>query len=88
MTIALLVYSLCALTSLVCAVLLARGYRRTRVRLLFWSACCFAAFAVTNLTVIVDVQVLTERDLSLMRMLPSVGGIALLLFGLIWEADR
>ncbi len=88
MTIALLVYILCALTSLVCAVLLVRGYRRTRVRLLFWSALCFAAFAVNNIALIVDVRVLTERDLSLLRTLPSLVGIALLIFGLVWEADR
>ncbi len=88
MTIALLVYILCALTSLLCALLLARAYRRTRVRLLFWSALCFAAFAINNIAVIIDVRVLTERDLSLVRTLPSLIGIALLLFGLIWEADR
>ncbi|MEO8620782.1 MAG: DUF5985 family protein [bacterium] len=88
MTIALLVYLLCALTSLLCAVLLARGYIRTRVRLLFWSALCFGAFAVSNVLIIVDVRVLTERDLSLVRTLPSLVGIALLLFGLIWESDR
>lgn len=88
MTIALVVYVLCALTSFGCAVLLARGYRRTRVRLLFWSALCFAAFAVNNIALIVDVRVLTERDFSLLRTMPSLVGIALLLFGLVWETDR
>ncbi|MEO6525200.1 MAG: DUF5985 family protein [Gemmatimonadaceae bacterium] len=85
---ALVVYALCTLTSLTCAVLLARAYRRTRVRLLFWSTLCFAAFAVNNFVLILDVGVLTERDLSVVRALPSLAGIALLLFGLVWESDR
>ena len=38
---ATLVYALCALTSLACAVLLLRGYASSRVRLLLWSGLCF-----------------------------------------------
>lgn len=48
----LLVYALCALTSLVCAIMLTRGYRRSRVRLLLWSALCFACFALNNVLLI------------------------------------
>ena len=43
-----LVYVLCALTSLACAILLLRGYFRTRVRLLLWSGLCFAGLALNN----------------------------------------
>ena len=43
-----LVYLLCALTSLACAVLLLRGYFRTRVRLLLWSGLCFVGLALNN----------------------------------------
>lgn len=35
------VYVLRALTTLVCAILLTRGYIRSRARLLLWSALCF-----------------------------------------------
>lgn len=84
----LLVYSLCALTSLTCAVMLLRGYQRTRVRLLLWSALCFACFALNNILLIVDERILPERDLSVLRSMPSILGIALLLYGLVWESDR
>jgi hypothetical protein len=88
MTIGLLVYALCALTSLVCAVMLFRGFRRTRVRLLLWSALCFACLALNNVLLIVDEHILPAQDLSLVRSLPSLLGIGLLLYGLVWEADR
>ena len=84
----LIVYALCALASLICAVMLLRSYQRTRVRLLLWSGLCFAAFALNNVLLIIDVRILIERDLSVVRSLPSVVGIALLLYGLVWESDR
>lgn len=87
MTMGLVVYVLCALTSIACALMLLRGYRHTRVRLLFWSALCFACLAVNNLVLIVDVRILPEQDLSALRSLPSLLGIGLLLYGLIWESD-
>lgn len=84
----LVVYALCALTSLVCAGMLLRGYRRSGVRLLLWSGLCFACFALNNFLLIVDERILPARDLSLVRTIPSLVGITLLLYGLIWEADR
>lgn len=84
----LLVYALCALTSFVCSLMLFRGFQRTRARLLLWSALCFACFALNNVLLIVDERILPERDLSVLRSLPSVLGIALLLYGLVWESDR
>jgi hypothetical protein len=88
MTMGLVVYTLCALTSLACAMMLLRGYRRTGARLLLWSALCFACFALNNLLLIVDVSALPAQDLSVVRSIPSLAGIALLLYGLIWDADR
>lgn len=84
----LVVDMLCALTSLACAALLLRGYRRSRARLLLWSALCFACLAINNLLVIVDERVLPAQDLSVLRSLPALLGVALLLYGLVWEADR
>jgi Family of unknown function (DUF5985) len=46
---------LSVITSLLCAWLLARAYRRGRTRLLVWSALCFAFLAVNNLVLAVDV---------------------------------
>ena len=88
MTMALVIYVLCALTSIFCAVLLARGYRQSRVRLLMWSAICFACFALNNMLLIVDERIVPEQDLSVARSIPSLIGIALLLYGLIWERER
>ena len=82
---ALLVYLLCALTSAACCVLLYRGYRSSRARLLFWAALCFAGLAVNNLLVLIDERVVPTTDLSVWRSLPALAGIALLVYGLIWE---
>jgi hypothetical protein len=82
------IYILCALTSIVCAVLLVRGYRRSRVRLLFWSAWCFIGLALNNVLLILDVRVLTQVDLEMWRALPAVVGVSLLVYGLVWESAR
>lgn len=81
------IYLLCALTSLCCAVLLARGYARTRMRLLLWSCLCFVAFTVNNALVIVDVMMLPEHDLSLARSAAALCGVAILLYGLVWDSE-
>lgn len=80
-----LVYLLCALTSLTCAVLLLRGYVQSRARLLLWSGLCFACLFLNNVLLYVDLEMLPEVDLSLARSLPVLVGLALLLYGLIWE---
>lgn len=85
---ALAVYILCALTSLVCSARLVCGYRRSGARLLFWSGLCFACFALNNVLLIIDVLLVPDRDLSVVRTLPSVIGVALLLHGLVWDARR
>lgn len=82
------IYALCALTSIACAVLLVRGYRRSRVRLLFWSAWCFAGLTLNNVLLIVDLRVLRQVDLEIWRTLPAVVGVALLVYGLVWESAR
>lgn len=81
------VYVLCALTSLACAVLLWRGYGQSRARLLLWSSLCFAGFFLNNVMLIVDVR-WSGVDLSLWRSFPALVGIALLIYGLVWDADR
>ena len=86
MTTALVVYLLCGLTSLACAVLLLRGYGRSGARLLLWTGLCFACFFLNNVLLIVDLQVFPQHDLSVARSLPLVVGVAFLLYGLIWES--
>ena len=87
MSLAGIVHLLCALTSLACAVLLLRGYRGSRVRLLLWSGLCFVGFFLNNVLLIVDLRI-PDVDLAFVRLVPAVAGVALLLYGLVWEADR
>ena len=83
-----LIYSLCALTSLTCLVLLWRSYRMTGSRLLFWSALCFLLLTVNNALLVLDKIVFpVEVDLSLWRLVAALAAVALLLFGLVWEEE-
>lgn len=84
---ALLIYLLCAATSLGCAALLYRGYRQSRARLLLWSALCFLGLSLNNLLLVIDVRVAPDVDLSVWRSLPALLGVIALLYGLIWESD-
>jgi hypothetical protein len=79
------VYSLCAVTSIACALLLLRGYRASRTRLLFWSSLCFAGLAVNNIVILVDLFVVPEVDLSLLRNLTALASLLILLYGLVRE---
>ena len=82
------IFILCALTSLACAILLWRGYSQSRVRLLLWSGLCFLGLALNNLLLFMDKHVITGQDLSLIRIAPAFIGMGLLLYGLIWERDQ
>lgn len=82
---ALVVYSLCALTSLLCAGLLLRSYLQNRTRLLFWSSLCFLGLALNNMLLFIDLVLVPEVDLSLYRAVSALLAMALLLFGLIWQ---
>jgi hypothetical protein len=83
-----LVYLLCFLTSAACAVLLARSFFRSRSRMLFWSALCFALLAVVNLVVIFDLVIYPDAvDLRPYRLWLTLVAIAVLLFGFIWDED-
>ena len=81
----ILVYGLCALTSLACAVLLLRGYRASGVRLLLWSGLCFGGFFLNNVLLIVDVRLVPETDLSVWRSMPVLAGLGVLIYGLVAE---
>ena len=80
------VYALCAITSVMCAVLLLRGYSSSRVRLLFWASLCFFGFALNNILLFVDLILLPQVDLFLWRTMPALVGVTLFLYGLIWES--
>ena len=81
------VYILGALVSLICAVLLLRGYTRGRKQLLLWSGLCFLGFAVSNTLVFLDLVVFTNIDLYFLRLGTTAVAMALMLYGLIWESN-
>jgi len=79
------VYVLCMLTSLFCAFLLFRSYRAQRSQLLLWSTVCFAGLAVGNALLVLDLMVLPDVDLRLVRAAVGFGSSFALLGALVWE---
>jgi hypothetical protein len=77
------VYILCALTSGLCAVLLLRHYRRSKVPLVLWTGICFVAFTVSNALLFVDFELLPSHDLLIIRLGASLFGAVVLLYELI-----
>lgn len=81
------VYILCALTSILCTVLLLRGYRATRTRLLFWASLCFGFLAINNVILYFDLVILPPQiDLFWYRNVAALIGMLVLVFGLTWES--
>ena len=80
------VYVLCALASLACALLLFRAWRATRARLLFWGALCFTGMMLNNVMLVIDMRMSTV-NLAGIRLLPALAGVMLLIYGLIRD-DR
>lgn len=83
---AVVTYLLCLATSIACAGLLGRAYRRTRTGLLLWTSISFTFFAINNLLLVADMLIFTEVDLLLWRQAAAGLGIATLIFGFVWEA--
>jgi len=81
------VYTLCALASSICAIVLIREYFRHRTPLLLWSSLSFTSFAVSNALVFTDFVVFPKIDLSTLRAGSACVAIALLLFGLVWKSE-
>lgn len=80
-----LVYTLCALTSFGCAIMLLRGFLKARSPLLFWSCACFACFTITNVLLFVDFVIVPQADLSLIRNSINLLGVSMLLYGIIFD---
>jgi hypothetical protein len=84
---ALVIYSLCALTSAVCTYLLTTAWLRSRYRLLLWSALCFAGLTLNNLTLWLDKLAFPTTDLSILRISIALLAMIVLLYGLIWDTE-
>ena len=82
-----LLFLFAALTSFACMALLFRGYARTRLRLLLWSALCFIFLTVNNVLLFVDNIIVPQIDLRPYRLMAALLGIGCLLYAFIWEAE-
>lgn len=84
-----IVYALCALTSLACAVLLVRSWMRTRTKLLAWSSACFVGLTINNVLLVFDMVLYkTEVDLSVARAVTAFLSILALVVGLVWSSNE
>jgi hypothetical protein len=81
------IYALCALTALLCTVLLLRAYRRSNYKLLLWGGLCFAGLTLNNLLLIIDKFVVPYVDLTIWRLLVALTGVLIFLYGLIWDSE-
>ena len=84
---AMLIYSLCALTAFACACLLLRGYARSQYRLLLWSGLCFVALTLNNVFLIADKLIFPNVDFGLARSASAMAAMAILIYGLVWDAE-
>jgi hypothetical protein len=82
-----LVYSLCFITSTICAGLLLRAFLRTRMRLLLWSALAFICLAVNNFFVLGDMILFPEINLLPYRYAAALIAVCVLIYGFIWEVE-
>lgn len=81
------VYILTCITTLLCSVMLLRGYFRVRRNLLLWSGLCFLGLTVTNVLKVLDLLIFLHTDLYTYRLGASAIAMALLIYGLIWESQ-
>jgi hypothetical protein len=81
------VYLLCGLTSLLCAVMLLRGYMQSRMRLLLWSGLCFVGLTLNNVLLFLDKVTLPDVDLRNWRTATALIALLPLLYGMIWDSE-
>jgi len=86
-TLPMAVYVLCFVTSALCAILLARGYSRSRARLLMWAAACFSFLAINNLLVVVDLVIFPDIDFRVARLGVMLAAVGVLLVGFVWDLE-
>lgn len=82
------IYLLCAAAAATCAYLLFAAYGRGGYRLLLWSGLCFAGLTVNNLILVADKLIVPHIDLSFYRTSAALIAMLVLIYGLIWDAER
>jgi Family of unknown function (DUF5985) len=81
------IYSLCALTSLLCAWLLLRAYGKQHIALLFWCGLFFSIQTCANILLVIDKLMLPDIDLSMYRYGIALVAVGVLLYGLVMRAE-
>lgn len=81
------VYVLGSVVTLLCAILLLRGYSKGKKRLLLWSGLCFVGLTVSNVLLFVDLIMVPDIDLYTWRLVTAAIAMLLLLHGLIWDSE-
>ena len=83
---AAVVYLLCALTSLLCAIMLFKAFTKSKFRLLFWSSMGFTGFAMSNVLLFLDVVIFPDVTFIInFRTIPAVIGMIVMIYGLVME---
>jgi cyanate permease len=78
------VFTLCALTSLLCAGLLWRAYRAAPAPLLLGALLCFVGLAINNLLLFVDAVFVHGQSFE-WRGIPTLLGLSALLWTIVQE---
>ncbi len=81
------VYSLCLVTSVVCAALLLRAYRAGRSKLLLYTAVGFGLLAVNNLFLVADMVVFPTVNLWPYRQAAALIAVGVLIYGFVFEVE-
>jgi hypothetical protein len=81
-------FLLAIVTSLACMVLLFRGYMRSGLRILMWSALCFVCLSINNILLYIELVLLpTNMDLRMFRYGSALVGMLFLIYGFIRESE-
>jgi hypothetical protein len=82
-----IIYSLCALTAMLCAWLLLRAYRERQIPLLFWCGLFFSIQVSNNVILVIDKLVVPDIDLRIYRYVIALLAVGVLLYGLIMHTE-
>ena len=74
-------------TSLAVMTLLFRGYSKSGLRLLLWSALCFVFLTLNNALLFIDLVTPPTLDFRPYRLGAALVGVLFLLYGFVWEAE-
>jgi hypothetical protein len=82
-----IVFLMSFLASAACAVLLARAFRQSGTRMLFWSALSFGFLALNNALAVIDIVFLTDTSISEWRVSAALVAVTILIYGFIWQSE-